>query len=383
MFPSMIKTFKRILVLICFLISYPLIGQTVIHMEKDGGVYKIPCQVNGLRLKLIFDTGASSVCISGAIADMMLENGYLSTKDIKGSGQSVVADGRIVDNTIINIEELKIGDIQLNNIEAVVIHQQSAPLLLGQSAIQRLGHVSIQENKLIINQHNNSPITENKTYTYEEIDNLFDQAANAMANQSYELASEYYGILYKLNELSPYGKYRYADCLRISDRCSEALPIYKELINNIYRHDVTTQIWIYYGMQVCCIDEKDYNSAIQYGQLALQKTTYAFSSRNSIVYNIARAYKEMGNTYSATRTITSEVQKYLSYMGIKATDCWDKGYKDPYVAELYYDAYIVSETSSEQDKYIIISAAWGYDRAIESANKYYLTYNEKPKNYVY
>lgn len=358
-------------------------GQTIIQMEKDGGVYKIPCEINGLRLKLIFDTGASSVCISGAIADMMLENGYLNKSDIQGSGQSVVADGRIVDNTIINIKELKLGDVRLTNIEAVVIHQQSAPLLLGQSAIQRLGRVSIQENKLMIYENENSPITKKRTYTIEEIDNLFEQASNAMDNEAFELAVEYYGILYELKELSAYGKYLYADCLRITDRFIEGLAIYKEASIDLESFTTSTQIWVYYGMMICCREIGEYNSAIQYGQLALLKADFAFKSRPSIISSIAGIYERMGNNYSALKTITNEAQKYLTFMGIKATDCWDKDYKDPYIAELYRIAYLYSKSTSDQDKYIIISAAWGNGNAIEIANKYYLTYTEKPKQYVY
>lgn len=358
-------------------------GQTVINMEKDGGVYKIPCEINGLRLKLIFDTGAANVCISGAIADMMLENGYLDKNDIKGSGLSQVADGRIVDNTIINIKHLKIKDIELNNVEAVVIHQQSAPLLLGQSAIQRLGRVSIQENKLIINQNENSPVTTKRSYTYEEIDNLFEQASNAMDNEAFELAVEYYGILYNLGELSAYGKYLYADCLRITGKYMEGLAIYKEASLDIQSFSTTTQIWVYYGMMICCREIGEYNSALKYGQLALQKADFAFRSRSSLISSIASIYQKMGNKYNALKTITNEAQKYLTFMGIKATECWDKNYKDPYLADIYHLAYLYSELSSEQDKYIIISAAWGNADAIESANKYYLTYTEKPRNYVY
>lgn len=358
-------------------------GQTVINMEKDGGVYKIPCEINGLRLKLIFDTGAANVCISGTIADMMLENGYLDKNDIKGSGLSQVADGRIVDNTIINIKHLKIKDIELNNVEAVVIHQQSAPLLLGQSAIQRLGRVSIQENKLIINQNENSPVTTKRSYTYEEIDNLFEQASNAMDNEAFELAVEYYGILYNLGELSAYGKYLYADCLRITGKYMEGLAIYKEASLDIQSFSTTTQIWVYYGLMICCKEIGEYNSALKYGQLALQKADFAFRSRSSLISSIASIYQKMGNKYNALKTITNEAQKYLTFMGIKATDCWDKNYKDPYLADIYHLAYLYSELSSEQDKYIIISAAWGNADAIESANKYYLTYTEKPQNYVY
>lgn len=371
-----------LLTVFLFVYSYAN-GQVVIHMEKDGGVYKIPCEINGLRLKLIFDTGASRVCISGSIADMMLENGYLSKDDICGSGQSVVADGRIVDNTIVNIKELIIGGVQLSNVEAVVIHQQSAPLLLGQSAIQKLGLVSISDDKLIINEHSHTPVATQKNYSVQEIDEYFRLAREAMNNEAFELAVEYYKILFSQDELSSYGKYRYADCLRMTDKNLEALSVYKEITNDFGSFDQETQMWIYYGMQRCCANIGDNNTAIQYGQLAIQKTTFAEGPRVGILYGIARAYKNMGNEYQGLRTFTNEIQKYLSYMGIKATDCWDKEYKDPYLAELYYYAYLMSSSTSDIDKYTIISAAWGYDNAIENAKRYYLTYTEKPRNYVY
>ena len=53
-----------------FIIIYEIgcYGQSVIQLEKDGGVFKVPCVVNGLKLKLIFDTGASNVCISQSVA---------------------------------------------------------------------------------------------------------------------------------------------------------------------------------------------------------------------------------------------------------------------------------------------------------------------------
>jgi hypothetical protein len=36
-------------------------NKTKISMNKEGGVYVVPCKVNGLPLKFIFDTGASDV----------------------------------------------------------------------------------------------------------------------------------------------------------------------------------------------------------------------------------------------------------------------------------------------------------------------------------
>lgn len=358
-------------------------GQVVIEMEKDGGVYKVPCKVNGLKLKFIFDTGASNVCLSGAVADMMLENGYLDKSDIVGSGKSSVADGRIVDHTVINIKEVEIGGLILRDVEAVVIHQQSAPLLLGQSAIQRLGQVLIQDNKLVINQYGNSVASRKSNYTNDEIAEFFELARNADNDSAYELAAEYLGILYENQELSTYGKYRYATCLRAIDKCYDALSVYKEVINDINSLDFDDQLRCYFGMQVCCNDVGDYNSAIQYGQIVLSKAKLASDIRKSIVRCLACSYKDMGNQYSAFRTVEKEIDNYLSYMEIKATDCWDKLYKDKYLAELYYYANLFSKDTQKMEKYIIIAAAWGNEESIEILNRYGIDYSNKPWNYVY
>ena len=59
-------------------------AQVTIQMEKDGGVYKVPCNVNGVKMKFIFDTGASTVSMSQTMAQFLLDGEYLSVSDIKG-----------------------------------------------------------------------------------------------------------------------------------------------------------------------------------------------------------------------------------------------------------------------------------------------------------
>lgn len=121
-------------------LSFP---QNFIKMKKENGVYTIPCEVNGLKLKFIFDTGASDVCISLSEALFMLKNGYLSESDIVGQGDYKIADGSIVEGTVIILRNIKIGEKQLNNVRSTIIHSLSAPLLLGQSAISQIGKFSI------------------------------------------------------------------------------------------------------------------------------------------------------------------------------------------------------------------------------------------------
>ena len=112
-----------------------------IQMEKCGGVYQIPCKVNDVPMNFIFDTGASSVCISLTEALYLYKNGLISNSDIGGSSYSRIADGSIVENTHLNLKTIEIGGIVLHDIEAFVVSSLDAPLLLGQSAIQKLGSI--------------------------------------------------------------------------------------------------------------------------------------------------------------------------------------------------------------------------------------------------
>ena len=136
---------------LCSLLPLVTIGQTVVQMIEDMGVYKVPCEVNGLKVKMIFDTGASVVSLSQSFAEIMIDNGCLSSADFIGESKSLIADGSMVKHTNIILRSIKICDITLNDVKAIVVNNQSAPLLFGQSAIQMLGDISIKGDKLYIN----------------------------------------------------------------------------------------------------------------------------------------------------------------------------------------------------------------------------------------
>ncbi len=118
-------------------------SQTKIIMEKKNGVYFVPCTVNGLNLKFIFDTGAGDVSISLSEAVFMIKNGYMKEEDLIGTEYYRIANGEVAEGTKILIRKLEIGNKTLFNVEASIVHTLSAPLLLGQSAIQRFGKFSI------------------------------------------------------------------------------------------------------------------------------------------------------------------------------------------------------------------------------------------------
>lgn len=126
-----------------------------IQMKKMyGGTYEVPCTINELPLKFIFDTGASTVSISSVEASFMLKNEYLKPEDVKGKEYYSTATGEIHEGTTIRLREIKIGDVVLRNVDASVVHNQKAPLLLGQSVLERFGTITIDNinSKLIIKQ---------------------------------------------------------------------------------------------------------------------------------------------------------------------------------------------------------------------------------------
>ena len=121
-------------------------GHTKVTMRKEGGVYLVPIIVNGLNLDFIFDTGASSISLSSAEAMVMLRQGQITQDDIVGQQQFQDATGGVSVGTIVLLRTVQIGDITLENVEASIVDNIQAPLLLGQTALAKFGKVTIDYN---------------------------------------------------------------------------------------------------------------------------------------------------------------------------------------------------------------------------------------------
>ena len=121
-----------------------------VPFTRSGGVTKVKCEINGLPLSFIFDTGASTVSISSLEATFMYKNDYLSSKDIVGKSSFVDANGDISVGTIINLNKVTFGGLELDNVRASVVSNDKAPLLLGQTVLSRLGKVEIDYEKSVL-----------------------------------------------------------------------------------------------------------------------------------------------------------------------------------------------------------------------------------------
>ena len=125
--------------------------QTVeIPFTKEDGVCKVKCTINDLPLYFVFDTGASDVSLSSVEATFMMKNGYLKSSDVIGKQNYMMANGEINAGTVINLRNVNFGGLDLNNIRASVVHNQTAPLLLGQSILGRLGNIEIDNTRRVL-----------------------------------------------------------------------------------------------------------------------------------------------------------------------------------------------------------------------------------------
>ena len=309
---------KVVLLFLTLLTSQILHSQVTIQMEKDGGVYKVPCTVNGVKMKFIFDTGASSVCMSQTMAQFLLDGEYLSISDIKGTGQSVVADGTIVNHANIVLRDIEIGGLHIRNVKATVLESQNAPLLLGQTAISELGRITIDGNKLIIHTGDNE-------LSDEQIEQLGEQAEKYIKTKSYAAAIE---CIEKIDEavgLSEFGLWELCFCYSQNNQYSQCIQACNRWIADFENDDEYEDKYLIYGYLAGAYrwGMKDYNKAI----LWYQKQTPFLENEEKIMENkedIAMCYYYAGNPYRAKDLYIEYVNYKERKAGIVNQQTFDK-----------------------------------------------------------
>ncbi|MDY6381943.1 MAG: retropepsin-like aspartic protease [Bacteroidales bacterium] len=129
-----------------------------IPYTEYSGLVIIPVSVNGMKLDMIFDTGASTTTITLAEAQYLFSKGLMAEDDIIDVEQYGTADGGVSVGLRVLLKKLSIGnnnEIQISNVEATIVENQQAPLLLGQSVFKLFSQVSIdRENKVVVFKYN-------------------------------------------------------------------------------------------------------------------------------------------------------------------------------------------------------------------------------------
>jgi len=112
----------------------PTGGEKLIIAPDSAGMYSISGTINGFHVPFVVDTGATLVSMNSNVAKKLGIDYKLNGKE----SQSYTASG--MDKIyIVNLKKVKVGDIELHNVESAV-HEGSFPVvtLLGMSFLGKL-----------------------------------------------------------------------------------------------------------------------------------------------------------------------------------------------------------------------------------------------------
>ncbi len=115
-----------------------------VPFKDDGDVKTVQVKINDCaEFPMILDTGCSGLLISILEVYVLAKQGCLTADDIEGYAYSQIADGSIVENMVINLKEIKIGDLVCHNVKAFVSDNGDVPLLLGNGVLNEVETMSI------------------------------------------------------------------------------------------------------------------------------------------------------------------------------------------------------------------------------------------------
>jgi aspartyl protease family protein len=113
-------------------------ARTTAQFHRMGGVFVLPATINGSsKSYFIVDSGAANVQIPEDVVDEMKRNGTLTGADFLGQRRFILADGSGLQQRLLRLKTLQIGDRTIENVLAAVGAPRSRPLL-GQSFLRRL-----------------------------------------------------------------------------------------------------------------------------------------------------------------------------------------------------------------------------------------------------
>ncbi|TMJ21994.1 MAG: hypothetical protein E6G95_21325 [Alphaproteobacteria bacterium] len=114
------------------------LARTTAPFHRRGGVFVLAVNLNGsAEAYFVVDSGAANVQVPQEVADELMRKGALSPSDFLGERSFVVADGRKLQQKMIRLRSIQVGNRPMDNVLAAVgaPHSQA---LLGQSLLRRL-----------------------------------------------------------------------------------------------------------------------------------------------------------------------------------------------------------------------------------------------------
>ncbi len=109
----------------------PSSGRQIVLSSGDGGHFTTTGSINGKTTLFLIDTGATTVAISQAEAERMNLNFREGRRTL-----TQTANGTVPAHTL-TLVSVRIGDVEVRNVDAIVVPGQMSYVLLGNSFLTR------------------------------------------------------------------------------------------------------------------------------------------------------------------------------------------------------------------------------------------------------
>ncbi len=120
-------------------------GDELIVRAGPNGHFMVDAVVDGVEIRFLVDTGASSVVLTAADAESL---GY-RLDGLEYSDRYQTATGVILGAPVV-LPELRIGDLEIEDVRASVIRAPLSTSLLGMTFLSRLESFEVRDEELIL-----------------------------------------------------------------------------------------------------------------------------------------------------------------------------------------------------------------------------------------
>ncbi len=111
----------------------------------NDGHYQLTAQVNGVNVRFVIDTGASSIALGPRDAERV----GIDPANLAYIGEAQTANGT-VQTAPVRLDSVAIGDIRDEGVPAMVLRADLDQSLMGMSYLSRFARVSIEGNRLVL-----------------------------------------------------------------------------------------------------------------------------------------------------------------------------------------------------------------------------------------
>lgn len=277
-----------------------------LHQDDDGR-YMLDASVNGVDVKTYYTEESWFASLSSTTYLFLYENGYIVDADVRGMSTVTMPGGKNTKAGALVIRNLKIGNVIVKDIPAFVIAKQKVPLVVGASAFDRFGEVSIENGMLVI-YDTDEAVTASAIAQAPE-DSLKLDLQKLIDAKRYDDACATMEKLKYLEPLSQYDSYQYIMLLNMLGRSDDTLAEARKWLSANAGHSATLDYWVYDAMGDSFSRKDESTSAIESYERAINTYYDIFqTSENAVrrspakdetlgvtLFKLSRQYASVGN----------------------------------------------------------------------------------------